>query len=92
MARLTTPYTPAVWLSANERVLAARMHCTSRYDDLPAEGRYLVDKFLARSLGYQTRMLAVVDQLALNHLDVTEPRSPEQLANEILDSVTTHPG
>jgi 2-phosphoglycerate kinase len=87
VARLTTPYTSAVWLSANERVLSARMHRISRYDDLPAQGRSLVDKFLARSLGYQTRMLAAVEQLALNQLDVTESRSPEQLTDEILDSV-----
>ena len=86
-ARLTTPYTSAVWLSANERVLTARMQGVSGYADLSAEARYLVDKFLARSLGYQTRMLALVEQLALNHLDVTGLRSPEQLTNEILDSV-----
>ncbi|WP_202876069.1 hypothetical protein [Kribbella sp. VKM Ac-2566] len=91
VARLTTPYTSAVWLSANERVLSARMHRTSRYDDLPAEGRYLVDKFLARSIGYQTRMLALVEQLALNRLDVTEARSPEQLADELLGSVQPLP-
>ncbi|WP_202868217.1 hypothetical protein [Kribbella sindirgiensis] len=59
----------------------------SGYADLSADARYLVDKFLARSLGYQTRMLALVEQLALNHLDVTGLRSPEQLTNEILDSV-----
>ncbi|MET9310790.1 hypothetical protein ABZX12_03090 [Kribbella sp. NPDC003505] len=84
VAQLTTPYTTAVWLSADEDVLAARMQKASRYDELPDESRQLVDKFLARSLGYQTRMLALVEQLALNHLDVTTPRSPEHIADELL--------
>ncbi|MGW6195367.1 hypothetical protein ACWF0M_04380 [Kribbella sp. NPDC055110] len=91
VARLTTPYTSAVWLSASERVVSARIHSISRYDGLTTEDRSLVDKFLARSLGYQTRMLTLVDQLALKHLDVTKPRSPEQLTDEILKTVQPLP-
>jgi len=84
VARLSAPYTTAVWLSADEDVLAARMHRASGYDDLPADSRHLVDKFLARSISYQTRMLNLVAELGLHHLDVTIPRSPEQLGDEIL--------
>ncbi|WP_202873703.1 hypothetical protein [Kribbella speibonae] len=91
VAELTTPYTTAVWLSAHEDLLAARMHVSSGYDDLPDEDRHLVDKFLARSLAYQTRMLTLVDQLALPHLDVTVPRSPDHLADEILKSPPAQP-
>ena len=83
VVQLSTPYT-AVWLSADDDVLAARMQRASRYDELPDDSRQLVDKFLARSLGYQTRMLTLVEQLALNHLDVTAPRSPEHIAAELL--------
>lgn len=83
-ARWSAPYTAAVWLSAEERVLSARMHASSGYDDLPPEDRALVDKFLARSLGYQTKMLEVVEELGLAHVDVSTSRSPEELAHEIL--------
>lgn len=84
VTQLTSPYTSAVWLSASDQVLAARIHASCGYDELPAERRYLVDKFLARSLGYQARMLNLVTRLGLDHLDVSTPRSPEQLADEIL--------
>ncbi|MET9274795.1 hypothetical protein [Kribbella sp. NPDC003557] len=92
VVRLTTPYTKAVWLTADEDVLASRMRRASRYDELPDGSRRLVDKFLARSLGYQTRMLTLVDHLALNHLDVTTPRSPEHVADELLELTRSHDG
>jgi shikimate kinase len=92
VVRLTAPYTRAVWLSADEDVLASRMRRASGYDELPDGSRRLVDKFLARSLGYQTRMLALVDHLALNHLDVTTPRSPEHVADELLELTRPHDG
>jgi hypothetical protein len=84
VARLGTAYTKAVWLSADSDVLAARMRRASGYDALPDSSRRLVDKFLARSVGYQARMLGLVAQLGLFHLDVSVSRSPEELADEIL--------
>ncbi len=81
VARLTAQ---AVWLTADEEVLTARIHSSSRYDALPADGRHLVDKFVARTVGYQTRMLDELNRLGLMHLDVTTPRSPDQLADELL--------
>lgn len=90
VAGFLSPGVAAVWLSADERVVTARVHATSRYDDLPDERRYLIDQFLARSVDYQRRMLALVNELGLPHLDATTPRPPEHLATEILTaSITT---
>ncbi|GAA1596738.1 hypothetical protein GCM10009804_61550 [Kribbella hippodromi] len=71
VVRLGAPYTAAVWLTADKRVLADRIHDTSRYDELTADRRLLVDKFLARSLDYQSAMLDQLNRLHLAHLDTT---------------------
>ncbi|GAA1579576.1 MULTISPECIES: AAA family ATPase [Kribbella] len=71
--RLGTPYTAAVWLTASEQLLTDRIHRASDYVALPADRRRLVDKFLARSTLYQSRM--ELDGLA--HL--SSPASPPQI-------------
>ncbi|GAA3127593.1 shikimate kinase [Kribbella aluminosa] len=72
---LTTPYTSAVWLTAPEQVLTTRIHTTSGYNALPTDRRHLVDKFLARSTLYQSRML---DQLGLL-AHISTPATPTQI-------------
>ncbi|HWD79886.1 MAG TPA: hypothetical protein VG497_13420 [Kribbella sp.] len=72
---------PAVWLTADEALITTRIHDSSQYTALPADRRHLVDKFVARSLAYQTRLLTH----APPSLDVTKPRTPDELANELLN-------
>ncbi|MGZ0147460.1 AAA family ATPase [Kribbella sp. WER1] len=73
--RLSTPYTSAVWLTASEHVLTSRIHHASGYDTLPVERRQLIDKFLARSLDYQSRL-----HDHLTHLPhIPTPASPTQI-------------
>lgn len=86
VAGLSSPDVAAVWLRADERVLAARIHAASQYDELPGERRYLVDQFVARSVDYQARMLALVNELNLVQLDATA--LPDDLANKIVSSIT----
>lgn len=84
VAKLAVPHTAAVWLTADEDILSTRMRASSHYDQAAAEGRYLIDKFLARTLRYQTMMLDLVTRLGLAHLDVTAGAPPEQLAASVL--------
>lgn len=79
VVRLTTPYTSAVWLTADAQTLTTRIHTASRYTHLPAENRHLIDQFLTRSLGYQTRLLPLVR----HRLDAST-HSPEALADHVL--------
>ncbi|MFG3288946.1 hypothetical protein ACGF3G_09075 [Streptomyces sp. NPDC048179] len=84
VVRLAVPHTAAVWLTADEGVLSARMHTGCAYDRMPARARPPVDKFLARTLRYQTMMLDTVARLRLDHLDSGTGRSPEDLAAAVL--------
>ncbi|MFJ3772820.1 hypothetical protein ACIPX0_14110 [Streptomyces sp. NPDC090075] len=84
VVRLAVPHTAAVWLTADEGVLSARMHAGCDYDRMPARERPPVDRFLARTLRYQTMMLDTVARLRLDHLDTGTGRSPEDLAAAVL--------
>lgn len=72
---------PAVWLTADEDLIANRIHRSSGYAALSADRRHLVDKFVARSLAYQAQLLTH----DIPSVDVTRPRTPEQLAEEVLN-------
>ena len=84
VAKLAVPYTAAVWLTADECVLSARMRTASDYGRMSAHDRRLVDKFLARTLRYQTLMLDAVARLGLDRVDTGRGGSPEKLAEAVL--------
>ncbi|MFJ3670627.1 hypothetical protein ACIPSE_29635 [Streptomyces sp. NPDC090106] len=67
VAALSVPHTRAVWLTADEETLEARMRESAR----DAENRALVDEFLARSLRHQRLTVASVDALGLRRLDTS---------------------
>ncbi|HEY9217806.1 MAG TPA: hypothetical protein VIO94_07150, partial [Phenylobacterium sp.] len=50
VAQVVGPDVEARWLTAGPDELRRRMHLESGYDARPAEGRLLVDRFLARAL------------------------------------------
>ncbi len=49
VAALKPPNTAAVWLTASADVLRARIYLASRFDELAAEEKVIVEKFLGRS-------------------------------------------
>ncbi|GAA3757291.1 hypothetical protein GCM10023082_60260 [Streptomyces tremellae] len=92
VARLTVPHTAAVWLTAGEDVLAARVHATSGRDRLPPAGRALVDTFLARTLRYQAVMLDIVTRRALARVDTCQERPAAEVAAAVLAAVAAQGG
>lgn len=84
VANLPLPHTAAVWLTADDSVLSARIHAASHYEQMPATNRHLIDKFLARTLKYQTLMLDAVTQLGLDQVDTSTGLPPEKLAEAVL--------
>ncbi|MFE6162490.1 hypothetical protein ACFQ7F_26650 [Streptomyces sp. NPDC056486] len=88
VARLRAPHAAAVWLTAEDAVIRARMHEGSRYNEVTTEERHLIDQFLARTLRYQALMRDDVDRTGLDHIDVkSDCRSPEELADAVLTAV-----
>ncbi|MYS23749.1 hypothetical protein GA0115240_15635 [Streptomyces sp. DvalAA-14] len=84
VANLTLPHTAAVWLTADESVLSHRIHAAGHYEQRPAPNRYLIDKFLARTVRYQTLMLDAVGRLGLDHIDAGTGRPVEEVAEAVL--------
>lgn len=86
VANLPLPHTAAVWLTTDESVLAARIRAASQYEQVPASNRHVIDKFLARTLKYQALMLDTVTRLGLDQVDTSAGRSPEKLADAVLEA------
>ncbi|MFK4100228.1 AAA family ATPase [Streptomyces sp. NPDC019531] len=83
VALLDAPHTAAVWLTADEGVVRARIRAGGCYDEASEGERALMDKFLARSVRYQELMVEAVDRLGLARVDVgTE--SVSALADAVL--------
>ncbi|WP_406114110.1 hypothetical protein [Kitasatospora purpeofusca] len=78
----------AHWLRADEAVLRTRIRTAGRYPEASQDGRYLMDKFLARSVRYQELLLAELDALGPEPLEAGDGRSVEQLADAVLPTVT----
>lgn len=81
--RVATLDVPAVWLTADDAVVRARIHESGGYATATAGERALMDKFLARSIRYQELMLADVDRLGLARVDVAG-RSVAEVADAVL--------
>lgn len=84
VAALDVPHTAAVWLTADEAVVRARIRAGGRYDEATGQERFLMDKFLARSVRYQSLMTAAVDRLGLARVDVGTDMSVAEVADAVL--------
>ncbi|MEU0406737.1 AAA family ATPase [Streptomyces griseorubiginosus] len=84
VAALDAPHTAAVWLTADESVVRARIRTGGHYDEATEQERFLMDKFLARSLRYQSLMVDAVDRLGLARVDVGTGRSVSEVADAVL--------
>ncbi|MGW3650993.1 hypothetical protein [Streptomyces sp. NPDC000878] len=87
VAALTVPRTAAVWLTAEDAVVRARVHEAGHYAESTAEERHLMDKFLARSARYQSLMRAELTALGLapaRVVDAGDGRSVGAVADAVL--------
>jgi len=87
VAGLDVPHTAAVWLTAGEAVLRARVHAGGRYEAATEEERALVDRFLARTERYQTLMVEALNELGLDRIDAGAGRTVDALVDSVLAAV-----
>lgn len=88
VAELDVPRTAAVWLTADEAVLRARVHAGGRYAEATGAERALMDRFLERTYRFQQLMVAALDEFGLGRIDV-DGLSVVELADAVL-SATAH--
>ncbi|MEV0643778.1 hypothetical protein AB0I28_00805 [Phytomonospora sp. NPDC050363] len=86
VAELTDPRVAAVWITADEDLIRARVHDASGHAAATEDERLQVAKFLARTTLYQSRMLKTVDALGLDRLHAGD-RTPAQLTEAVLAAV-----
>ena len=64
--------TGALWLTASEEVFTQRIYCSSRYYSKSPRERLMVDKFLLRTLAYNSRMAEAARRHDFMLVDVGE--------------------
>ncbi|OIJ69781.1 hypothetical protein WN71_000935 [Streptomyces mangrovisoli] len=84
VAGLRVPRTAAVWLTADDSVVRARIHAGGDYAAATDEERALMDKFLARTERYQTLMVDAIDRLGLDRIDASGGQTAVELADTVL--------
>jgi 2-phosphoglycerate kinase len=84
VAELSRDDIAALWLTADEALLAARMRVESRYDEADADGRALIDAFRERTRRYQRLTLEAVQRLDLPQLEVHPGEPIEAVADRTL--------
>lgn len=67
---LERPGVAAVWLTASDAFLAARIEKESGYAGRDSQGRMLIESFIRRTLAYNARMMDAVRRLGLPFIDV----------------------
>ncbi|MPY44980.1 AAA family ATPase [Streptomyces phyllanthi] len=87
VAELEVPRTAAVWLTADDAVVRARVHTAGRYETAADEEQRLMDKFLARTERYQALMIDDIGTLGLDRIDVGDGRPVAGLVDSVLAAV-----
>ncbi len=70
VAALAAPHVAAIWLTGSDELIAERIRAESGHADADSKGRALIDRFVARSIGYNARMVARLTALGLPFLTI----------------------
>ncbi|MFI7291473.1 hypothetical protein ACIBRY_33235 [Streptomyces anulatus] len=89
VARLTAPRTAAVWLTAEDTVVRDRVRAAGRYEEATDAERHLMDRFLARTVRYQARMLEAVEAHGLDRVDTGDGRTVAEVADAVLTATAS---
>ncbi|MFJ8859659.1 hypothetical protein ACIRD8_14620 [Streptomyces sp. NPDC102451] len=89
VAKLEVRRTAAVWLTADDAVLRARVRTAGRYEAATTAEQHLMDQFLARTGRFQELMLDAVDGLGLDRLDAGAGHTVAELADLVLAAIDT---
>jgi hypothetical protein len=73
-----------IWLTGQPALIEARILRESRYAEVDAEGGRLIEKFVARSQGYNAKMVEAVSRLGLPSVAVTPKATVGELVEQCL--------
>lgn len=75
----------AIWLTAGDRLFQNRIYVKSNFDNLGNDEKYLIQKFLQRTLLYNKRMMESVKQLGLIYIDVASTSTLDELLTKCVE-------
>ena len=71
----------AIWLTAGNELFTERIHAASQFEQESIQSKTMIQKFLGRTHLYNERMMQVVRQLRLPHLDIETASSLDELCD-----------
>lgn len=84
VATLDVENVGAIWLTAKNDLFKRRISDASRYEEVSTQERYLIQKFLGRTLSYNEKMMAAIKRLGLTSVDVEDSFSVDELSEMCL--------
>jgi len=74
----------AIWLTGSEQLFRNRIFKESNFDNVGEEEKYLIEKFLQRTLLYNQRMMELVENLGFMYIDVESTSNTDELLNRCI--------
>ncbi|MDF5715463.1 MAG: 2-phosphoglycerate kinase [Rhizonema sp. NSF051] len=75
----------AIWLTASDQLLGNRIKRESNFYNVGEDEKYLIQKFLARTLLYNKRMREKVERLGFICIDVESVSMADELLNKCME-------
>ncbi|MEO0685471.1 MAG: 2-phosphoglycerate kinase [Cyanobacteria bacterium J06649_11] len=75
----------AIWLTASDQLFRNRIFKESNFDNVGDEEKYLIEKFLQRTLFYNQRMMESLEHLGFTYIDVESASNTEELSNKCIE-------
>lgn len=91
VANLDIDNVAAAWLTASNDLFQTRIHSASRFDEVSARDKIMIQQFLGRTQLYNERMMAAVERLGLVSVDVEVTSSLDELCDLCLNLLWQHP-
>ncbi|VEP14513.1 2-phosphoglycerate kinase [Hyella patelloides LEGE 07179] len=77
----------AIWLTASDRLFRNRILSASNFDNVGEDEKYLIQKFLNRTLLYNKRMREEVERLGFVCVDVESVSMADELSKKCLELI-----
>ena len=77
----------AIWLTGSEQLFRTRIYKESNFDNVGENEKYLIEKFLQRTLLYNQRMMELVRNLGFIYIDVESISNTEELSTKCMEMI-----
>ncbi|AFY58636.1 2-phosphoglycerate kinase [Rivularia sp. PCC 7116] len=75
----------AIWLTGSEQLFQNRIYNQSNFDNVGEDEKYLIEKFLQRTLLYNKRMMESVEQLGFKYINVEFTSNTDELSTKYIE-------